>query len=82
MSDATQAVGKIPVDVEAAGVDLLPLSAHKVYGPKGVGALYVRKGLRLDPLVDGGGHERGLRSGTPNVPGIAGLGAASRIARA
>jgi cysteine desulfurase len=82
-SDATQGVGKIPMDVEKAGIDLLSASAHKIYGPKGVGILYVRsKGprVRLTPIIDGGGHERGLRSGTLNVPGIVGLGAACEIA--
>jgi cysteine desulfurase len=80
-TDATQAVGKIPVDVAAANVDLLGLSAHKVYGPKGAGALFVRRRTRLAPLIDGGGHERGLRSGTPNVPGVVGLGRACEIAQ-
>ena len=82
-TDATQALGKIPLDVEAMGVDLMSLSAHKIYGPKGVGALYVRRSgprVRLVCQMDGGGHERGLRSGTLNVPGIAGFGAACRIA--
>ncbi|MGO9060577.1 MAG: IscS subfamily cysteine desulfurase [Candidatus Binataceae bacterium] len=81
--DATQGVGKIPVDVEQAGIDLLSASAHKIYGPKGVGVLYVRaKGprVRLTPIIDGGGHERGLRSGTLNVTGIVGFGAACEIA--
>lgn len=75
--DATQAVGKIPVQV--TGIDLLACSAHKFYGPKGVGALYVRRKpeLRLQPLLDGGGQEQGLRSGTLNVPGIVGMGAAA-----
>lgn len=83
-TDATQAVAKIPIDVQADGIDLLSLSAHKLYGPKGVGALFVRrKGprVRLTPLLDGGGHERGYRSGTLNVPGIVGLGAACDIAQ-
>jgi cysteine desulfurase len=84
-SDATQAVGKEPVDVEAMGIDLMSLSAHKLYGPKGVGALYVRRKdpkVRLAIQMHGGGHERGFRSGTLNVPGIVGLGAAAEIAQA
>ncbi|NIP83775.1 MAG: aminotransferase class V-fold PLP-dependent enzyme [Gemmatimonadetes bacterium] len=80
-TDAVQAVGKVPVDVEDLGVDLLSLSAHKIYGPKGVGALYVRKGLRLEPLVHGGRQERSLRAGTENVPAIVGLGQAAQLAR-
>ena len=80
-TDAAQAAGKIPLDVEALGVDLLSLSAHKLCGPKGVGALYVRRGVRLSPQMDGGGHEFGLRSGTLNVPGVVGLGRACDICR-
>ncbi len=80
-ADAAQAVGKIPVDVEALGVDLLSVAGHKLYAPKGVGALYVRPGTRLAPLLRGAGHERGLRPGTENVAGIAGLGEACALAR-
>lgn len=78
-TDGTQAVGKLPVDVGRSAVDLLALSAHKFYGPKGVGALFVRSGVDLDPLLSGGGQERGLRSGTLNVPGIVGLGTMAAI---
>lgn len=80
-TDAVQAVGKVPLDVNELGVDLLSLSAHKLHGPKGVGALYVRQGVKLDPMVFGGGQERGLRSATENVAGIVGLGAAAALAR-
>jgi cysteine desulfurase len=79
-SDAVQAVGSIPIDVDGLGVDLLSLSAHKLYGPKGVGALYVRSGTRLRAHLHGGGQEGGLRSSTENVPGIVGLGLALTIA--
>ena len=80
-TDAVQAAGKIPLDVNLLHVDLLSLSAHKLHGPKGIGALYVRKGVRLSPIVFGGGQERGLRSATENVAGIVGFGAAAEIAR-
>ena len=78
--DATQAIAKIPVDVKAWGVDLLNLSAHKFQGPKGVGALYIRRGVRLKPFLIGGGQERGRRGGTENVPGLVGLGKAAELA--
>jgi cysteine desulfurase len=80
--DAVQAAGKIPLDVRALDVDTLALSAHKFYGPKGVGALYVKRGARLRPLLRGGSQERNRRAGTENVAGIAGLGAAAQLARA
>jgi len=79
-TDAVQAVGHVPVDVEAMHIDLLSLSAHKFHGPKGVGALYVRKGVRIPALILGGGQERRKRAGTENVPGIVGLGKAIELA--
>jgi cysteine desulfurase NifS len=80
-SDAVQAAGKVPVDVEELGVDLLTLSAHKLHGPKGVGALFVRRGIALEPLVHGGSQEGELRAGTENVAGIVGMGRAAEVAR-
>ncbi len=79
-TDAVQALGKLKLDVERLGVDLLSLSAHKAYGPKGVGALYRRRGVRLEPLIHGGGQERGMRAGTENVAGIVGFGRACELA--
>ena len=81
-SDGVQAAGKIPVDVRALDVDLLSISAHKIYGPKGAGALFVRRNTPLKPTSYGGGHERNLRAGTENVPGIVGLGRAAELAQA
>jgi cysteine desulfurase len=80
-TDAVQAGGKIPLDVNRLQVDLLSLSAHKLHGPKGVGALYFRKGTGLAPIIFGGGQERGLRSATENVAGIVGFGAAAELTR-
>jgi cysteine desulfurase len=79
-TDAVQAVGKLPLDVEALGVDLLSISGHKIHASKGVGVLYVRKGLQLEPLIYGGSHERQRRAGTENVPGIVGMGKAAEMA--
>ena len=79
-TDAVQAVGSLPIDVGELGVDLLSLSAHKFYGPKGAGALYVKRGTRVQPILHGGGHERRLRSGTENVPGVVGMGVAMTLA--
>ncbi|HHY37313.1 MAG TPA: cysteine desulfurase NifS [Clostridia bacterium] len=80
-SDGVQAVGSIPIDVNELGLDLLTISAHKMYGPKGVGALYVRKGTKIAPIIHGGAHERGKRAGTENVAGIVGFGKAAELAR-
>ena len=79
-TDAVQSTGKIPVDVRALGVDLLSLSAHKFNGPKGAGALWIKRGTRMQPILTGGRHERSRRAGTENVPAIVGLGAAARLA--
>jgi cysteine desulfurase len=80
-TDAVQGAGKVPLDVDRTPIDLLSLSAHKLHGPKGVGALYVRSGVRLRPIVFGGGQERGLRSATENVAGLVGFGRAAHVAR-
>jgi cysteine desulfurase len=80
-TDAAQTVGKIPVDLDALGVDLLSLAGHKLYGPKGVGALFVREGTELEPLLHGASHEAGRRAGTENVREIVGLGAACALAQ-
>ena len=79
-TDAVQSAGKIPVDVRALGVDLLSLSAHKFNGPKGAGALWIKRGTRLQPILTGGKHERNRRAGTENVPAIVGMGVAARLA--
>ena len=80
-TDAVQACGNIPIDVKKMGIDMLSLSAHKINGPKGVGALYVKKGINFDSIINGGGQEKGKRSGTENVAGIVGLGKACEIAK-
>lgn len=79
-TDAVQAIGHERIDVKELNIDLLSLSAHKFYGPKGIGALYIRRGLQIDPLISGGGQERNKRAGTENVPGIVGLGKAIELA--
>jgi len=80
-SDAVQSAGKVPIDVEASHIDLLSISAHKLYGPKGVGAIYIRKGIEIEPTNHGGHHEKNIRSGTENTTGIIGLGRAAELAR-
>jgi cysteine desulfurase len=80
-TDAVQAVGKVPLDVDELGVDLLSLSGHKFYGPKGVGALFIRKGIKISPMQHGGHHEKNRRAGTENVPGLVGMGVAAEIAK-
>ncbi len=79
-TDAVQSFGKLPIDVRKIEADLLSISGHKIYGPKGVGALYIKKGAKLEPLIRGGHHEKNLRAGTENVPGIVGLGEVARVA--
>src|SRR5207244_2886567 len=79
-TDAVQLIGKVTVNVADLGVDLLSVAGHKVYAPKGVGVLYVRKGVKLEPFIHGAGHEAGRRAGTENVPYIVGLGKACEIA--
>ena len=79
-TDAVQAIGNIPIDVKAQNIDLLSLSAHKFYGPKGIGALYIKKGVRIENLIHGGGQERRRRAGTENIAGIVGLGKAIEMA--
>jgi cysteine desulfurase len=79
--DATAAAGQVPIDVQAEGIDLLTVSSNDMYGPKGVGALYVKKGVLIEPIIHGGGQEQGLRSGSENLPGIVGFGKAAEIAK-
>ena len=79
--DATVAAGQIPINVQALGIDLLTISSNDMYGPKGVGALYVKDGIRIEPLLHGGGQEKGLRSGTENIPSIVAFGKAAEIAQ-
>jgi cysteine desulfurase len=80
-TDCAQSLGKVPVTVQDLGVDLLTIAGHKLYAPKGVGALYVRRGVQLEPLIHGAGHENGRRAGTENVPSLVGLGQAAELAR-
>ena len=79
-TDAVQAAGKIPIDIRSLGIDLMSMSSHKINGPKGIGALYIRSGLKISPIIHGGGQESELRSGTENVPGIVGFGKACELA--
>jgi cysteine desulfurase len=79
-TDAVHAMGKVKFSVDELGIDLLSLSAHKIYGPKGIGALYIKRGIKIEPLITGGGQEKKLRAGTENVPGIVGLGKACELA--
>lgn len=80
--DATAAVGQVPIDVQAEGIDLLTISSNDIYGPKGIGALYMKQGIRVEPIIHGGGQEQGLRSGTENLPSIVGFGKAAELAKA
>ncbi len=80
--DAVAAAGQIPINVQEENIDLLSLSSNDMYGPRGVGALYIKAGTRIQPIMHGGGQERGLRSGTENLPGIVGMGEAAEIAKA
>lgn len=80
-TDAVQAIGKIPIDVNQLHIDLLSLSSHKMYGPKGIGSLYIKNGLKLPPFLHGGGHEKGIRSSTENIPAIVGLGKAAELSQ-
>jgi cysteine desulfurase len=80
-TDAVQAVTKVPIDVKKQHIDMLALSSHKIYGPKGIGALYLRNGVKIQPIIHGGGHEKGMRSSTLNTPGIVGFGKACELAK-
>jgi cysteine desulfurase len=80
--DATAAVGQVPIDVQAEGIDLLTISSNDIYGPRGIGALYIKQGMRIEPIIHGGGQEQGLRSGTENLPSIVGFGKATELAKA
>jgi cysteine desulfurase len=80
-TDAVQAVAKLPIEVKKQHIDLLALSSHKIHGPKGIGALYIRNGIKVQPIIHGGGHEKGIRSSTLNVPGTVGLGKACELAK-